>query len=156
MAETVTKIPVKIREKAADVPSTTQAWTPFLGLRREMDRLFDDFGRSLWPTRRSAFDVGPFWQQETTWAAPAVDIAESQKAYEITAELPGMDEKNIEVKVANGNLIIKGEGRKKRRRSRRTITCASAISAPSSAASTYQKVSTGIKSKQASVGACSP
>ena len=36
-------------------------------------------------------------------------IVESEKAYEITAELPGMDEKNIEVKVANGNLIIKGE-----------------------------------------------
>jgi len=109
MAETVTKIPVKIREKAADVPSTTQAWTPFLSLRREMDRLFEDFGRGFSPTRRSVFDVEPFWQQETTWAAPAVDIAESQKAYEITAELPGMDEKNIEVKVANGNLIIKGE-----------------------------------------------
>ena len=109
MAETVTKIPVKIREKAADVPSTTQAWTPFLSLRREMDRLFEDFGRGFSPTRRSVFDVEPFWQQETKWAAPAVDIAESQKAYEITAELPGMDEKNIEVKVANGNLIIKGE-----------------------------------------------
>jgi HSP20 family protein len=29
--------------------------------------------------------------------------------YEITAELPGMDEKNIEVKLANGGLVIKGE-----------------------------------------------
>jgi HSP20 family protein len=32
-------------------------------------------------------------------STPAVDIAESDKAYEITAELPGMDEKKIEVKV---------------------------------------------------------
>ena len=40
---------------------------------------------------------------------PAVDVVESEKAYEVTAELPGMDEKNIEVKVANGNLTIKGE-----------------------------------------------
>ena len=40
---------------------------------------------------------------------PAVDIAESEKAYEITAELPGMDEKNIEVKVTDGSLTIKGE-----------------------------------------------
>jgi len=47
---------------------------------------------------------------EVTWeATPAVDIAESEKAYELTAELPGMDEKNIEVRVANGTLIIKGE-----------------------------------------------
>jgi HSP20 family protein len=112
MAENVTKIPVKIQEKAASVPSTTQAWAPFLSLRREMDRLFDDFGRGFgqFPTRSSVFDVEPFWDREMTWeAAPAVDIAESEKAYELTAELPGMDEKNIEVKVANGNLIIKGE-----------------------------------------------
>ena len=40
---------------------------------------------------------------------PAVDVVESEKAYEITAELPGMDEKNIEVKVTDGRLTIKGE-----------------------------------------------
>jgi HSP20 family protein len=40
---------------------------------------------------------------------PAVDVAETNKAYEITAELPGLDEKNIEVKLANGVLSIKGE-----------------------------------------------
>ena len=117
MAENVTKIPVKIQEKAASVPSTTQAWAPFLNLRREMDRLFNDFSRGFWqlPTRSSVFDIEPFWGREMTWeAAPAVDIAESEKAYELTAELPGMDEKNIEVKVANGNLIIKGEKREEK------------------------------------------
>jgi len=40
---------------------------------------------------------------------PAVDVVESEKAYEITADLPGMDEKNIEVKVADGVLSVKGE-----------------------------------------------
>ena len=112
MTENVTKIPVKIQEKAASVPSTAQAWAPFLSLRREMDRLFNDFDRGFgrFSTQRSVFDVEPFWGREMTWeAAPAVDIAESEKAFELTAELPGMDEKNIEVKVANGNLIIKGE-----------------------------------------------
>ena len=49
-----------------------------------------------------------FWGQ--AWSgAPAVDIAESEKGYEITAELPGMDEKNIEVKLIDGTLTIKGE-----------------------------------------------
>jgi HSP20 family protein len=42
-------------------------------------------------------------------ARPAVDVTETDKAYEVTAELPGMDEKNIEVNVANGVLTIKGE-----------------------------------------------
>lgn len=41
--------------------------------------------------------------------APAVDVVEKDNAYEITADLPGMDEKNVEVQVANGNLTIKGE-----------------------------------------------
>ena len=50
------------------------------------------------------------WSRDLTWAAtPAVDIAEKDKAYEITAELPGLDEKNIDVKVANGMLTIRGE-----------------------------------------------
>ena len=40
---------------------------------------------------------------------PAVDISEKDKSYEITAELPGMDHKNIEIKLSNGSLIIKGE-----------------------------------------------
>lgn len=40
---------------------------------------------------------------------PAVDVAETDKAYEIKAELPGLDEKNIEVKIANGVLSLKGE-----------------------------------------------
>jgi len=41
--------------------------------------------------------------------APAVDVAEHENAYDIVAELPGLDEKNVEVKVANGVLAIKGE-----------------------------------------------
>ena len=47
-------------------------------------------------------------------ASPAVDVIEGDKAYEITAELPGLDEKNIEVSVANGGLTIKGEKKEER------------------------------------------
>ena len=58
------------------------------------------------PFRRSIFGVEPFWRRELSWTgAPAVDITESDKAYEVTAELPSMDE----VKVVNGNLTIEGE-----------------------------------------------
>ena len=110
MAEAVTKLPVKT-EKAGE-PTAMQAWRPFESLRREIDRLFDDFDVSSWrsPFRRSVFDAEPFWRRELSWAAaPAVNIVESDKAYEITAELAGMDEKNIEVKLSNGGLTIKGE-----------------------------------------------
>jgi HSP20 family protein len=48
--------------------------------------------------------------RQDRWAkAPAVDVVEKDKAYEITAELPGMDESNIDVKFSDGVLSIKGE-----------------------------------------------
>jgi HSP20 family protein len=111
MAET-TKLPVKTEQKGEEKAAVPQAWRPFETLHREIDRLFDDFGRDFWrsPFRRSAFDIEPFWQREMKFVgAPAVDIAEKDNAYEITADLPGMDEKNVEVKLSNGNLTIKGE-----------------------------------------------
>ena len=46
--------------------------------------------------------------------APAVDVINKEKAYEITAELPGMDESNIDVKFSDGALTIKGEKKDER------------------------------------------
>jgi HSP20 family protein len=113
MAEAATKVPVRTEgKKSEEKAGAVQAWRPLESLRSEVDRLFDDFGRDFGrhPFRRSAFDIEPFWRRELTWAAtPAVDIAEKDNAYEVTAELPGLDEKNIEVKVVNGDLTIKGE-----------------------------------------------
>ena len=83
-------------------------------MRREVDRLFEDFQLGSWrsPFERSLFDVQPFWRGEIGWGkAPAVDVVEKQKAYEIMAELPGMDESNIDVKFSDGTLMIKGEKR---------------------------------------------
>ena len=81
---------------------------------------------------------------------PAVDVAETDKAYEITAELPGLDEKNIEVKLANGVLSIKGEKREdKEEKETRTTTGASAASARSSAAFRYPRASIPTKSRPA-------
>ena len=109
MAETVTELPVK--QEKAEPASTREAWQPFESLRNEVNRLFDDFGLGAWqPFRRPLFQTEPLFRRGLTRATmPAVDVIESEKAFEITAELPGMDEKNIEVKVANGSLIIRGE-----------------------------------------------
>lgn len=112
MVENVTKVPVK-QEKIEKPSSTPQVWQPFESLRDEIDRLFDDFGRGVWqPFRRSLFPAAPLFRSQLKWPAmPVVDVVEGEKAYEISAELPGMDEKNIEVKVADGVLTIKGEKR---------------------------------------------
>jgi HSP20 family protein len=111
MAEAATKLPVRNEEKRTDRPTE---WRPFENLRREVDRLFEDFQLAPWrsPFGRSAFALEPFWPSDAGWSkAPAVDIVEKDKAYEITAELPGMDESNIDVKFSDGTLTIKGEKR---------------------------------------------
>jgi HSP20 family protein len=103
-----TKLPVN--KKANEPAFAPEAWRPFESLRREVDRLFEDFGREdFW--RRPLRSLAGFERglAQKLAAAPAVDVAENDKAYEITAELPGMNEKDIEVNVANGGLTIKGE-----------------------------------------------
>ena len=108
MTENVTKLPVR-RETME--PSFTRGWHPFESLHREIDRLFDDFGMGFrWPFGRSLFATEPLFRREVAWPKmPAVDIVESEKGYEITADLPGMEEKNIEVKVTDGVLTMKGK-----------------------------------------------
>lgn len=94
----------------------------FAGLRREIDHLIDDFERRSWhlPSARSLFHGEPFWHGGRGWGkAPAVDIVDTATAYEITAELPGMDEKNVEVKFANGLLTIKGEKKEEKEENRK-------------------------------------
>ena len=110
MATEPTKLPIKT-EKTSATP-TAPARSPFEALRREIDHLFDGFSQGAWrlPFGRPAFDLEIAWPREGAWSiAPAVDVVEKVNEYEITAELPGLDEKNIEIKVANGTLTIKGE-----------------------------------------------
>jgi HSP20 family protein len=77
---------------------------PFLSLHREVNRLFDDvfrgFGSGLpsWGTA-SAFSGG--------W--PSVEISDDEKHIKVTAEVPGLEEKDIEVLLNDGVLTLKGE-----------------------------------------------
>lgn len=113
MAEAVTKFPM--RDETSERPAVVGR-EPFRTLRHEMERLFDDFrfdtARPLF--RRGLFDLEPIWRHELTMPTPAVDVAEKDDAYEITAELPGMTEKDIEVKYADGVITVTGEKTEKR------------------------------------------
>ena len=113
MAKNETKVPVTTETKSEGSPSTTQMqmWRPFESLRRDVDRLFEEFTMSPFrlPFRRPAFDIEPFWAPESWMAVPPVDFVERDNGFEVHADLPGMDEKDIEVKVAGGVLTIKGE-----------------------------------------------
>jgi HSP20 family protein len=73
---------------------------PFSAFRREMDRLFESFGRDLgWP----GGDV------RTTAAAPSIDVSETESELRIDADLPGVEEKDVDVMISDNVLTIKGE-----------------------------------------------
>jgi len=112
MAKATSKPPARSQETKPAPPATGREWPPFDRLRAEIDRVFEDFGRGTWPTPffGKSFETEPFWRREFSLSGvPAVDIAEKDGAYEITAELPGMEEKDIDVQFADGMLVIKGE-----------------------------------------------
>src|SRR5262245_32811379 len=103
---TVTKLPV-----TKENPKGTEfaMWHPRRNLQREINQIFDQFDRGWRPLQRSMFGFEPFTQFETVWSSPAVDVVDKEKSYEITAEVPGMAPENLEVKLVNGRLVIKGE-----------------------------------------------
>lgn len=74
-----------------------------MGMRNEMDRLFDQM------VGRSAFDNAGLFDGE--WA-PAVDVYENDDKVVVKTELPGMDQADIEVDILGDTLTIKGEKKK--------------------------------------------
>lgn len=111
MVET-TKFPVSI-----DRPAPTETGFASVDrMRQEMDRLLDEFGRGF-PRPSSLFgmpDMEPLWRGMSRrlmgrGPEPLVDVIEQPDRYGFKAELPGMDETGIEVTLANGSLILKGE-----------------------------------------------
>lgn len=81
-----------------------------------MDRLFDDFFSGwLAPAgRRFGTDPPRRFQVPLGMTHPAVDVAENDHEYRISAELPGMTDKDVEVTLANGTLVLKGEKRQEK------------------------------------------
>jgi HSP20 family protein len=79
---------------------------PFMTLHREMNRLFDDVFRG--------FDIAPFGSfggmgRMAGW--PSVEVIDTDKDIRVSAELPGLDEKDVEVLMSDGVLTIRGEKR---------------------------------------------
>ena len=105
MVETATKLPIKTETKAAAPAQATAPWHPFEDLRREVDRLFEDFGHGSW--FRPLRSIEPMFQR-AVWGTPAVDIVENDAGFEIAAELPGMDASNVELTLRNGTYGVVG------------------------------------------------
>jgi HSP20 family protein len=151
MAETATEAESRTPAKREE------AGTPFEMLRREIDRVFDDVrsGAFRWPFRRPGMDLEVAWPRPEGWQmAPAMDLVEKDGAFEITAELPGLDEQNVEVKVANNTLTIRGEKREERRRRTSRSTSRNGATVRSSALSAFPSASISTGSRRTSPRAC--
>jgi len=71
----------------------------FGSLQRQIDRLFDDFARSF----------GASGASEIASLAPSIDVTETDKQIEITAELPGLERKDVEISLEDNILVVRGE-----------------------------------------------
>jgi len=94
------------REKPGLSPAKAEKTSPVYSIHREMNRLFDHaFG---------GFPLSfPFGDTETgiNDFSPSVDITENDDEVRITAEVPGMDEKSLDISLSRGVVSIKGEKR---------------------------------------------
>jgi HSP20 family protein len=92
--------------RARDVAVTrSDEINPFLTLHREMNRLFDDVFRGFDLASpgfgERAFDRSMGW--------PNIEVSETGNEIKVTAELPGLDEKDVDIRLSDGVLVISGE-----------------------------------------------
>ena len=90
-------VPFRHRRREA---ARSGALSPFERMHEEMDRIFDDF----LPQIAGGRDVG-----HRAGILASVDLSESDDALELTADLPGMEEDDIDVTLRDGALVIRGE-----------------------------------------------
>ena len=83
---------------------------PFRTMRREMKNVLRAFDQNL-----SSPDIGA--------GAPAISVAETKDAFEVTAELPGVDEKDIKVSLDGNQLVISGEKKRGEHERRKGLAC---------------------------------
>lgn len=89
------------REKS-QAPALKEAYfDPFVTFRREMDRMMKDFVGS--------FEGGYLTAGNGNGSGPLMDVSETDKEMVVTAEMPGMDEKDFEISLSGDVLTIKGE-----------------------------------------------
>lgn len=93
--------------KSGDISRHGNDDNPIFALHRDINRVFENF----WSRFENGFGMA---NRSLGFGAPSVDVAETEKAVEIAAELPGMDEKDIEISLTEDVLTIKGEKKAER------------------------------------------
>jgi HSP20 family protein len=93
------------RNRNAVGPSYAEETSPFLSLHREVNRLFDDVLRGVDLPIASRLGWSNAW--------PHVEVSETEKEVKVVAELPGMEEQDVQLTLHDGVLTIKGEKKTK-------------------------------------------
>jgi HSP20 family protein len=94
--------------RSRNLPAELDPGSTLFTLHREMNRLFDDFFRGF---DAPALMGGGAAVVAGAW--PRLEVEETENEYRINAELPGMDEKDVEVLLQDGVLVLRGEKRAK-------------------------------------------
>ncbi len=92
-----------------NVPARGRVVDPFTALRDEMDRMLGRFEQG-WP--RWPVALGHGLEAEAMW--PELDVHDDAKQLTVEVDLPGVEEKDVNVTLANGLLTIKGEKKSQR------------------------------------------
>jgi HSP20 family protein len=110
MAEAARQTPTKAQPEHSQPSARWKERDLFGSLHDEIERVFEDFDKGVWGfpalRRRTEFLHRP---RMAFTLMPTVDVIEKDDAFELTADLPGVDEKNIEIKVSADILTIKDE-----------------------------------------------
>jgi HSP20 family protein len=98
------KLVPQVRRKEA-VGAEGESAHPIAIMQREINRMFEDFSRGL--------DAWPFADRFGTFI-PSMNVADTESSVLVTIELPGMDEKDIEVSLTRESLTIRGDKREEK------------------------------------------
>ncbi|GJQ58966.1 MAG: Hsp20/alpha crystallin family protein [Candidatus Scalindua sp. AMX11] len=82
---------------------------PVSPLHREVDRLFDNFFNGF-----DRLPALPFREERLTEFTPKINVSENDREVEVTVEIPGMDQNDVEVNLRDDVLTIKGEKRQEK------------------------------------------
>ena len=96
--------------RGRNLPAELDPGGTFFTLHREMNRLFDDFFRGFDTPALMGGGAGRL-AAVTNW--PRLELEDTENEYRIHAELPGMDEKDVEVLLEDGDLVLRGEKQQK-------------------------------------------
>lgn len=94
------------------VPATKGEADPFVSLRRDVNRVFEDF----WSRFDRPFSGGDGFLASV---GPRTDVAETDDAVEISMELPGLEDKDVEVNLSGDVLTIRGEKKRESEKNER-------------------------------------